>query len=704
MTAMDNVAGVGADVGAGDRHSNKRSKILWFGMGLVLVILLLAAIVLYLNVNTKENELEASLEQQEMALATGRSQSISMWLNDLETQGDRIVNGGVFRLFASDVSLLDGDVSVMFDAPENAPQSERDEIIDLARQLPMLRNILRESTAYAGFFSSRIVNSRCETYVASETGVPRLTSEQMANVKAVLDTGKTTYSNVYSTSNGLLIDMFMPIFPPQVDDNTVKPVSVLMLSRIVTPRLAEFVKQSPLAGDNIQTYLVQLDKDQLELITPGLGPESLRKLDMGIVDTGEGKLPFANRIGVTGENVYSLAIKVPGIDWWLFEEIKYDDARADLNKSSRLAIGIAFLVSLVLVLVVSLLWWWLVGNEHRQTAARVQTLLNYIEEQKELLDGINATITDLISLTDDKGVIQYANLSFAEAVGRKADEVVGLDIPALFGFDTGKRLIGSDHQVLMTGEPLVVNETIYLQSRKHEFQIIKAPLAAVAGRKAKGIVSVYRDITDLIEAQERSKRVVKQTIDALVRTIEETDTYLAGHSRFMSSLAGLLARSMNLSDSSVATVEAAANLSQIGKMFVPKDILNKPGVLTNEEKQVMEEHVEHSRRVLQNIEFDLPIVEAIYEMNERLDGTGYPRHLEGDSIGIHARILAVANAFTAMARPRSYRNALSISQVLSILKEQGNSYDQKVVDALAVILTTSAGERLVNTLSTKDKN
>lgn len=197
---------------------------------------------------------------------------------------------------------------------------------------------------------------------------------------------------------------------------------------------------------------------------------------------------------------------------------------------------------------------------------------------------------------------------------------------------------------------------------------------------------------------------MQQTIDALVRTIEETDPYLAGHSRFMSALAGLLARSMNLSDTSVATVEAAANLSQIGKMFVPKDILNKPGALTNEEKQTMEEHVEHSRRVLQNIEFDLPIVEAIYEMNERLDGTGYPRHLEGDSIGIHARILAVANAFTAMARPRSYRNALSLSQVLAILKEQGDSYDQNVVDALAIILTTSAGERLVNTLSTKDKN
>jgi HD-GYP domain len=211
---------------------------------------------------------------------------------------------------------------------------------------------------------------------------------------------------------------------------------------------------------------------------------------------------------------------------------------------------------------------------------------------------------------------------------------------------------------MMSGEPMVVNEVIYLQSHRYYFQIVKAPLTTTAGRQAKGIVSVYRDITDLVEAQERSQRVVQQTIDALVRTIEESDPYLAGHSRYMSIVATMMARDMNLSETDIATIEAAANLSQIGRMFVPKDILNKPGALTKEEMNIMESHVEHSRRVLQNIEFDLPIVDTICEMNERLDGTGYPNKLSGDEIGVDARILAVANAFTAMVRPRSYRNSL----------------------------------------------
>jgi HD-GYP domain-containing protein (c-di-GMP phosphodiesterase class II) len=206
---------------------------------------------------------------------------------------------------------------------------------------------------------------------------------------------------------------------------------------------------------------------------------------------------------------------------------------------------------------------------------------------------------------------------------------------------------------------------------------------------------VFRDITQLVETQERSRRVVQQTIDALVRTIEEADPFLGGHSRIMGGIASLMAKQLRLSDAEVATVEAAANLSQIGKMFVPREILLKPGILTPEEKQEMEKHVEYARNVLKGIEFDLPVVEAIYEMNERLDGRGYPRGLSGDQISMDARVLAVANAFTAMAKPRSYRPALPVNEVIATLERQTDSYDQNVVEALKQVIATPAGERLV---------
>ncbi len=682
-----------------DSSTGKKSKLLWFGFGLVLITLLLASSVLYINVRNRETDLEAALEKQETMSAAGRVQNITLWLSDLEVQGDRIVNGDIFRLFASDVDLLEGDVASLFASPVTSPASQQEDVSSLAQQLPMMRNMLREFTSYSGFLSSRIVNKRGETYIASETGVPRLSQEQMDRVKSVLETGHTAFSNIYLTANGMVLDIFMPIFPPQVDDGSEKPLSVLILSRIVTPRIAEFLKASPMDTYKLSTYLVQYNEqnDSFELVSPN--SNNMQALATGMIERDTEHLDFARSMGVMNRDVYSLGVKVPGINWWIIQEVDYNEARAELDNYIRTAVGITILLSLVLILAVTGMWWWLVGNEQRKIAGRVQNLLVYIEDQKQLLDAINSTISDLISLTDEKGVIQYANLAFANAVGRETSEIVGLDIPALFGFDTGKRLIGSDHQVMMSGEPMVVNEVIYLQSHRYYFQIVKAPLTTTAGRQAKGIVSVYRDITDLVEAQERSQRVVQQTIDALVRTIEESDPYLAGHSRYMSIVATMMARDMNLSETDIATIEAAANLSQIGRMFVPKDILNKPGALTKEEMNIMESHVEHSRRVLQNIEFDLPIVDTICEMNERLDGTGYPNKLSGDEIGVDARILAVANAFTAMVRPRSYRNSLGAEQAMQILRQEKDGYDQKVVDVLEQLISTPAGERFMNSLS-----
>ena len=239
-------------------------------------------------------------------------------------------------------------------------------------------------------------------------------------------------------------------------------------------------------------------------------------------------------------------------------------------------------------------------------------------------------------------------------------------------------------------------ETDQVATAMHE---MSATVQDVAGNAA----SAAQAAEQADQQAESGKRVVQQTISALVRTIEETDPYLAGHSRFMASLSSQLGKALCLSDAEVATVEAAANLSQIGKMFVPKEILTKPGALTDEEKKIMEGHVEHSRRVLQNIEFDLPIVDAIYEMNERVDGTGYPRHLSGDEISIFGRLLAVTNAFTAMVRPRSYRAALEVEKILQILKDQASfHYDAAMVEALGAFLETPAGERLLRSLQSTD--
>jgi PAS domain S-box-containing protein len=333
--------------------------------------------------------------------------------------------------------------------------------------------------------------------------------------------------------------------------------------------------------------------------------------------------------------------------------------------------------------------------ERSNTLAKFQELFAVIDEQKKLLDSINGNIADPISLTDTKGVFRYVNQAFADAFGRDINTIPGLDTSAVCGFDTAKRLNSSDQHVLMTGESVTTNETIWLQSKRHYFQIAKSPLRDADNSTITGIVAVYRDVTQLVETEERSHRMVQQTVDALVRAIEQVDPFLGGHSRIMGEVARMIGAALNLSPKDISTIETAATLSQIGKMFVPRDVLSKPGALTPEEKKIMEQHVEHTVKVLERIEFDLPVLEAISQMNEKLDGSGYPKGLHDEEISIHARVLSVANAFAAMARPRSYRPAMDAETVLSIMDKQSGTYDPRVVEVLRQALNTPAGEKLV---------
>jgi len=86
-------------------------------------------------------------------------------------------------------------------------------------------------------------------------------------------------------------------------------------------------------------------------------------------------------------------------------------------------------------------------------------------------------------------------------------------------------------------------------------------------------------------------------------------------------------------------------------------------------------------------------------MNERLDGSGYPKGLHGDEIGIQARVLSVANSFCAMIRPRSYRPAMSPEHALDNLRASTHSYDLHIVEALATALKTSRGNRVLEKAS-----
>ncbi len=120
----------------------------------------------------------------------------------------------------------------------------------------------------------------------------------------------------------------------------------------------------------------------------------------------------------------------------------------------------------------------------------------------------------------------------------------------------------------------------------------------------------------------------------------------------------------------------------IGKISVPAEILSKPGRLTDIEFEIIKNHARSGYDILKGVEFPWPLPEVILQHHERLDGSGYPQHLQGEAILLEARILAVADVVESMASHRPYRPALGIDKALEeIAQNSGRFYDPQVADA-----------------------
>lgn len=672
------------------RTSRSRKKAVVLSIGIVLVVIAVVGLSLYGVIGNKEAELRNTLEKRLELLATGKAEVISTWLGGLASQGDRIVQSELFRLFAADVDLLGEDLSLLVTGQLRPVDAQASGESQLTAQLPMMQQLLDEFTRYSGFTAGRIYNRSGQAYISTDIGSTPIAPFYRNHIKAVLASNRAFYTPAVHTENGLIMELFLPITSPQSD----RPVAVLLLGKAVSDKINELLTTSALMSEGERTRLIQKNNGFQEIV-PWLPKEmnSLPESDQFKFDADE--LPFAVRQARTdSKTAYSYGKKVPELDWWIIQESDYRIARKSLNNFIRMSVGIATLMVLICTTLLGAIWWRLVGMENRRSAQRFKRLADAIEKQRRLLDSINNTITEYMALKDINGVYQYANPAFAQAVGRGEEEIIGLDDTALFGFDTAKRLEASDRWVMENKHPKSFDIELYLQSKLHHFRISKAPFVDEAD-KLSGIVSVYRDVTEVVAVRKRSEQAIAQTIDILVKSIEKTDPYLSGHSQLMRSVAREIALELNLTDQETATIEIAANLSQIGKMFVDKELLNKPGKLTPEERAKIEQHVEHAASILEEVEFDLPVAQCVLQINELLDGSGYPKALKGEEIGMPSRILAVANVFCAMVKPRSYRPSLDVGEALDYLQQAKEKYDADVVQALAKVSRSATGEKIL---------
>lgn len=175
---------------------------------------------------------------------------------------------------------------------------------------------------------------------------------------------------------------------------------------------------------------------------------------------------------------------------------------------------------------------------------------------------------------------------------------------------------------------------------------------------------------------------VLETIEAVLMAIDQKDRYTHGHAERTMRYAEALARKLGLPEERVRLVKYAAFIHDIGKLKIPKEILNKSRPLTEEERQIIKLHSLYGVGMiepLQNLQRVIPIIK---HHHERYDGTGYPDGLKGEEIDLEARILALADAFDAMRSARPYRGPMTLQEAIEEVKRgAGTQFDPKLVDA-----------------------
>lgn len=186
----------------------------------------------------------------------------------------------------------------------------------------------------------------------------------------------------------------------------------------------------------------------------------------------------------------------------------------------------------------------------------------------------------------------------------------------------------------------------------------------------------------LRENIEKLRRLMENTVDSMASILETRDPYTAGHQQRVAHLALAIANEMQLSEDQIMGLNMAAVIHDIGKIYIPAEILTRPTHLTESEFTLIKIHPEVGYDILKKVEFPWPVAQIILQHHERLNGSGYPHGLKGDEIMIEARILAVADVVEAMSSHRPYRPARTLDETLEeITKNKGILYDADVVDA-----------------------
>ncbi|HAL92909.1 MAG TPA: hypothetical protein DCM68_07795 [Verrucomicrobia bacterium] len=304
-------------------------------------------------------------------------------------------------------------------------------------------------------------------------------------------------------------------------------------------------------------------------------------------------------------------------------------------------------------------------------------------------------------------LVAHAGAEALEIAGKERGMIdvalVDLNLGNENGLELLKKLKGIDESligVIITGQATLDSAVTSLRMGAYDFiqkPVAPAQLTAVLERATKYRRLVLENkryqlhLEDMVReknaalsrALEDIQDSYQFTLEAMAEMLDTREHMTGAHSKRVAAMSKVLAREMGATADEIAIIETGALLHDIGKIGIPDDILLKQGPLTEEEREIMKKHSHLGYNIIKAGPGLEEPSEIVLAHQERFDGTGYPRGLQGAEICLGARIFAVVDTYDAIRSVRSYKKGRSTQEALEeILKNRGTQFDPAVVDAL----------------------
>ena len=319
-------------------------------------------------------------------------------------------------------------------------------------------------------------------------------------------------------------------------------------------------------------------------------------------------------------------------------------------------------------------------------------------------DEINRYVVTQLLSEDYRMIAAESGKAAFAMLEQQAPDLILLDVymTEMDGHEVLRRLKSTEKYadipvVFLTGDE---DESTEIQGfSEGAIDFLRKPLRkAVATQRLNRILelsylqkNLKKEVERQTEVAERRRKKVErmslQMVHALANTIDAKDSYTNGHSTRVAKYSVMLAEIMGYAGEKLEQVQYAALLHDIGKIGIPREIINKPSRLTDEEYAVIKSHPVIGGKILEEITEIPDIAVGARWHHERFDGKGYPDGLMGMEIPELARIIGVADAYDAMTSKRSYRDILPQEIVLGeIEKGKGSQFDPDIAEHMMQII------------------